>query len=164
MTIAFKNALAELWPEEVDFILSQLPPVEAPGKADNESSADTADVLTDGFEVDPDAENHRRRRIEREWPDAGAILRAEYYGTVYTAEVVLAAKKLKSGKQIRLTAGPAQGVVCDSFSEAMIAATEQQRADQNLGRKGVSNGWLFWIWDGKPENIAGDSTNEADEE
>jgi hypothetical protein len=32
----------------------------------------------------------------------------------------------------------------------MIAATEQQRADQSLGRKGVSNGWMFWQWDGKP--------------
>ncbi len=163
MTIAFRNALAELRPEEVDFILSQLPPVEPGSTAENEPAADPAD--SDGFEVDPESESHRRRRIEREWPDVGAILRAEYYGTAYTAEIVSASKKLKSGKQIRLTSGPAQSVVCDSFSEAMIAATDRQRTDQNLGRKGVSNGWLFWEWDGKPENIAcNGAAYDADEE
>ena len=103
-----------------------------------------------------DEESRRRRHIEREWPAIGTILTADYYGTRYTAEIVPATKRLKSGRQIRIGSGPAETMLCDSFSEAMIAATEEQRSQQNLARKGVSNGWLFWNWDGKPENISSD--------
>ncbi len=156
----YQQTLAALPVEDVSFILSQFPQATV---AVNQPAAGNNTAM-EAEQTEEDEESRRRRRIEREWPAEGTALSAEYYGTTYTAEIIPAAKKLKSGKQIRLTSGPAQGVVCDSFSEAMITATEQQRADQNLGRKGVSNGWLFWIWDGKPENISGTAADEADED
>lgn len=109
------------------------------------TAADLGSVQTED-----DEESRRRRHIDREWPDVGTILSSEYYGATYTAEVITAAKRLKSGKQIRITSGPAQGMTCDSFSEAMLCATEIQRNEQSLGRKGTSNGWAFWQWNGKP--------------
>lgn len=141
----YQQTLAAMPVEDVSFILSQI------GQPDilDTQPVSGHDVVGTGQNED-DEETRRRRRIEREWPDTDTILSADYYGATYTAEIIPAAKRLKSGKQIRITSGPAQGVVCDSFSEAMITATEQQRADQNLGRKGVSNGWMFWQWDGKP--------------
>lgn len=156
----YQQTLAALPVEDVSFILSQFPQAAVPSR---QAVADT-DAVMEAEPSEEDEESRRRRRIEREWPDVGTVLRAEYYGTTYTAEVIVASKKLKSGKQIHITSGPAQRTVCDSLSEAMIAATEKQRTDQNLGRKGVSNGWLFWIWDGKPENIAGAAADEADED
>ncbi len=156
----YQQTLAALPVEDVRFILSQFPQATV---AVSQPAAGNSTAM-EAEQIEEDEESRRRRRIEREWPAVGTILRAEYFNEQYTAEIVPAVKKLKSGKQIRLTSGPAQGVVCDSFSEAMIAATEQQRTDQNLGRKGVSNGWLFWVWEGKPENIAGGSADEADED
>ena len=139
----YQQTLAAMPVEDVSFILSQLPQSDAV-VAEPVAGASGTEQLED------DDESRRRRHIDRVWPDTGTILSADYYGAAYTAEIIPAAKRLKSGKQIRITSGAAQDTVCDSFSEAMIAATEQQRTDQNLGRKGVSNGWMFWQWDGKP--------------
>lgn len=127
----------------------------------------TANLMPDESRIAPhaehfgDDESRRRRHIERDWPSEGTILSAEYYGETYTAEVILAGKRLKAGKQIHITSGPAKGMVCDSPSEAMLSATEMQRDQQSLGRKGVANGWVFWQWEGKPTNIAGDSDDDS---
>jgi hypothetical protein len=76
-------------------------------------------------------------------------LTATYYGVEYSAKIIPATKKLKSGKQIQISTGLATERICDSMSEAMLIATANQRAEQNLRRKGVANGWDFWQWDGK---------------
>jgi len=89
---------------------------------------------------------HSRKSPKHEWPNVGATLTAEYYGVVYTATVIEATKRLKSGKQVKITSGPAVGIICDSLSDAMLKATEKQREASNLRRKGVSNGWDFWQW------------------
>jgi len=89
---------------------------------------------------------HTRKSPKHEWPDVGATLTAEYYGVIYTAEIIAANKRLKSGKQVRITSGPASGNICDSLSDAMLKATEKQREASDLRRKGVSNGCDFWQW------------------
>lgn len=152
MNIIFKQALAELRPDEVRFILANQPQAEAVQSFITEEQV----ALQMNSNDDQDAENRRRRHIEREWPEIGTILTAEYYGARYTAEIVSATKRLKSGRQIRITSGPAATILCDSFSEAMLTATEAQRTQQNLARKGVSDGWVFWQWDGKPDDIDGE--------
>lgn len=148
----YQQALAAMSAEDVGFILSLLPTVEP--------TQGNAGIVPDSN--DDNDESRRRRHIDREWPEVGAILTAEYFGEEYRAEVIPATKKLKSGRQIRLDSGPARGTVCDSFSEAMLTATEHQRNEQNLGRKGTSNGWVFWNWDGKPANTAGDGEDAPD--
>lgn len=85
-----------------------------------------------------------RRAVAHEWPPVGTVLTATYFGTVYRAEVVDAKKRLKSGRQLRLLDGPSKGRRFDSLSKAMLVATARQRREQKLGRKGASNGWLFW--------------------
>jgi hypothetical protein len=159
-----QQALAAMPVGDVEFILSLLPPEDgaaAPG-GDIEEKSEAGPSSDDN--PDGDDDTRRRRRVEREWPEIGTELFAEYFGVRYTADVFPANKKLKSGKQIRVTSGPALGTVCDSFSEAMLAATEEQRKTHFLGRKGVSNGWLFWQWQGKPENIGDGSSDDSDED
>jgi len=91
----------------------------------------------------------QRKRQHHDWPEVGAELTAEYCDVTYRASVIPARKKLLSGRQLKITSGPAAGTVCDSLSEAMIVATEDQRQKQGLRRKGVANGWDFWQWVGK---------------
>lgn len=160
MTVIFKQTLAELRPDDVRFILANLPQMENPDQKPADAAQDHSALRIKDCD-ERDDEGRRRRHIDREWPEVGAILSADYYGSAYTAEIIPASKRLKSGKQIRITSGPARGTVSDSFSDAMISATEAQRTQQNLGRKGVSNGWLFWDWPGKPKNIAGDPADDA---
>jgi hypothetical protein len=160
MNKSFDQALAELTPEEVGFVLVR---VMAKKSAEPETRTETPPASLNA-EPGEDAETRRRRHVEREWPEVGTILKSEYYGTTYTAEVITATKKLKSGKQIQLTSGPALGVIADSFSEAMLLATDEQRTRQSLGRKGASNGWIFWDWPGKPANIAGDGDDDGEED
>ena len=90
--------------------------------------------------------SRKRRHVERPWPPSGTILRAEYHGVVYTAEIVTAirGRRLKSGCQVKLLDGPAKGRRLSSFSRAMLTATAGQRRAGKLGRKGVGNGWTFW--------------------
>jgi hypothetical protein len=152
MNTLYQETLAGLLPAEVDFILDATP-----------APAATGQTAAHGGRTE-EGEPRRRRRIEREWPEIGTRLYAEYCGTRYQAETVTAAKKLKSGKQIRIASGPAIGEICDSFTEAMIRATEKQREKQNLGRKGVSNGWEFWQWYGKPaDSASGNGGDDADD-
>lgn len=88
-------------------------------------------------------EEGSRRQVDHEWPDVGTILEGEYRGNHYEAEVI-AMPRYKSGKAIRVLNGPAAGEVERSMSGAMLAATERVREENDLGRKGVSNGWHFW--------------------
>jgi hypothetical protein len=156
MNTLYQETLAGLLPAEVDFILDATPRPEG-------VSAATARMAAPGGRTE-EGEPRRRRHIEREWPEIGTRLYADYCGTRYQAETVTAAKKLKSGKQIRIASGPAIGEICDSFTEAMTRATEKQREKQNLGRKGVSNGWEFWQWDGKPADITGGNGGDEGED
>lgn len=160
MNDIFKQTLAELRPDEVRFILANQPRIDS--REDKASASTQNQTIPQANTVDDQDEDGRRRRhIEREWPAVGTELSAEYFGVSYGAEIIPAAKRLKSGRQIRITSGAAKGVVCDSFSEAMLTATEDQRNKENLARKGVSNGWLFWQWDGKPEDAGGDADDDA---
>lgn len=90
-----------------------------------------------------------RQHVEHEWPPVGTILAGTYYGTVYRAEVVVADKRLKSGKQLVLLDGPAKGQRFDSLTRALLAATVKQRETMKLGRSGATNGWEFWA----PEKV-----------
>ncbi|MCK4375332.1 MAG: hypothetical protein KAX19_08385 [Candidatus Brocadiae bacterium] len=85
----------------------------------------------------------KRRHVKHEWPDIGTILEADYHGIHYEAEVI-AAPQYKSGKAVRILTGPGAGRICRSLSGAMLKATEAQRKEQGLGKKGVANGWDFW--------------------
>lgn len=86
----------------------------------------------------------KRIRPPHEWPAVGTMLVADYFGTSYHAEVVVAKKRLKSGKQLRLLDGPSKGKRLDSFSKAMMVATAKQHRTEKRGRQGVANGWEFW--------------------
>ena len=97
----------------------------------------------------------RRRHVEHEWPAIGTILSGIYYGALYRAEVVSAGKRLKSGKQLKLLDGPAEGQCFDSLTKAMMVATVKQRQDNNLGRSGVANGWDFWAAEANPSPAPG---------
>ena len=79
-------------------------------------------------------------RVER----LNALIEADYEGEHYLARVV-DAPQFKSGKAVRILSGPASGEICRSPTGAMLKATEAQREEQGLGRKGVANGWGFWI-------------------
>ena len=91
--------------------------------------------------------NQKKRRTRRTrkhlWPDVGTLLSADYHGEHYEAEVV-EAPRYKSGRAVKVLTGPAAGKAFSSMSGAMLAATEAQRQEQNLGCRGVSNGWRFW--------------------
>lgn len=161
MSAIFKETLAALRPDDVRFILANQPRMDG-DEDDSPPPVQDQTVAMAGMGDDQDEDGRRRRHIERDWPDLATKLTAEYYGQTYTAQIIPAKKKLKSNKQIVLLDGPAQGEICDSFSEAMITATEKQRAEQNLARKGVSNGWVFWQWPGKPAEY-NDVRTEGDE-
>ncbi len=85
----------------------------------------------------------RRRTLHRKWPDIGTVLQADYFDQHYEAEVI-EASRYKSGKALKILTGPAAGEVSHSPTGAMLKATEAQRQENNLGRKGIANGWLFW--------------------
>ena len=85
----------------------------------------------------------KRRTAPHQWPEVGTVLIAEYYGVHYEAEVI-EAPRYKSGRALKVLTGPAAGKVSSSYSGAMLTATEAQRQERGLGRKGVANGWAFW--------------------
>lgn len=92
----------------------------------------------------------KRRTVKHKWPEVGQILQADYEGVQHEAEVV-AAPRYKSGKALRILNGPAAGEIFHSMTGAMLKATEAQRRESNLGRKGVANGWDFWKVKGKEQ-------------
>lgn len=95
----------------------------------------------------------KRRAVKHDWPPVGTIIEADYEGQHYGVAVV-AAPKYGSGKALKILTGPAAGVICRSPTGAMLKATEVQRNQQGLGRKGVANGWAFW----QREGVAHDET------
>ena len=108
------------------------------------SDPDTRVSVAQEEEEPPEPKPERKRRtIQREWPAVGTILEADYEGTHYEAEVI-AAPRYKSGRAVKILTGPAAGTVFHSMTGAMLVATEVQREESNLGRKGVANGWDFW--------------------
>ena len=90
-----------------------------------------------------DSKKRKRRHLKRQWPETCTILEADYEGTHYEVEVI-PAPQYKSGKALRILTGNAAGQVSHSMSGAMFVATESQRKQQGLGRKGLANGWSFW--------------------
>ena len=173
----FVEAAASLTAEEVDYVRrharqrkeaeskpapreSKMPPAEAKAPPTEKEMPVPAKGKTPLPEEPPvQVAGHPRRavargkraQIEHPWPEIGTILEADYFGTHYTAEVIEAPprRKLKSGRMIRVTSGPAAGTEHASMSGAMEAATEHQRNEQALGRKGCLSGWDFWKWPGK---------------
>jgi len=108
------------------------------------SNLDTQVTVTRGEEEPPDPKPKRKRRtIKREWPAVSTILEADYEGVHYEAEVI-EAPRYKSGRALKILTGPAAGTVHHSMTGAMLVATEAQREENELGRKGVANGWGFW--------------------
>jgi hypothetical protein len=85
----------------------------------------------------------KRRTIERDWPEVGTMLEADYEGVHYEAEVI-AAPRYRSGRALKILSGPAAGTISHSMTGAMLKATEVQRQQNGLGRKDVANGWSFW--------------------
>ena len=74
----------------------------------------------------------------------GTELVGEIGSDTFTAEVI-ENPRLKSGRSIRITSGPAAGKVCNTPTGAALEATEAYRRAYNLGRAGgVTNGWTFW--------------------
>ncbi len=92
----------------------------------------------------PEAKKKRSRRsVKHTWPEIGQILQTDYQGAHYRAEVI-AAPRYKSGRALKILSGPAEGTVCLSMTGAMLRATEAQRQENNLSRKGLASGWSFW--------------------
>ena len=115
--------------------------------ADTQCSANTQ-VAAPNTQVNTDAgsstkPSRKRRHVEHNWPEIGAVLESDYHGTRYQAEVIKASR-YKSGKAIKILTGPATGRVCSSLTGAMLQATKKQRKEKGLGKKGVANGWDFW--------------------
>ena len=94
-------------------------------------------------QADSQESRRKRRHLKREWPETGTILEADYEGTHYEAEV-MPAPQYRSGRAIKILTGNAAGQVSHSMSGAMLVATESQRKQQGLGRRGLANGWSFW--------------------
>lgn len=90
MNTLFKQTLAELRPDEVRFILANLPQAEPQIQDMKSTSAQDLTMPQTDSGDDQDAENRRRRHIEREWPATGTVLTADYFGVSYGAEIVVA--------------------------------------------------------------------------
>lgn len=85
-----------------------------------------------------------REREKHAWWPVGTELVGRIDMETFTA-VVIENPAVKSGRSLRITAGPAAGKVCLTPTRAAIEATEPYRASRNLGRAGgVTNGWEFW--------------------
>ncbi len=87
-------------------------------------------------------------RPGHQWWPVGTELVGSIGAEQFTAQVV-ENPRVKSGRSVLITSGPAQGRLCITPTRAAIEATEAYRQTNNLGRAGgVTNGWSFW----KPMN------------
>lgn len=83
-------------------------------------------------------------RTKHHWWPVGTELVAHIGAEEFTAEVV-ENPRVKSGRSMLITSGPAQGRICVTPTRAALEATEHYRQAHNLGRGGgVTNGWTFW--------------------
>ena len=94
-------------------------------------------------ETAPGKKTRKRRYIKRQWPETGTILQGDYEGVRYEVEVI-PSPRYKAGRALKILTGPAAGKTSHSMSGAMFVATESQRKEKSLGRKGLVNGWTFW--------------------
>jgi len=121
--------------------------------SDTGNPSDTRAAVTHAAPTQPQAasqetspresKKRKRRHLGRQWPETSAILEADYEGMHYEAAVI-PAPQYKSGKALRILTGNAAGQVSHSMTGAMFVATESQRKQQGLGRKGLANGRAFW--------------------
>ncbi len=112
-----------------------------------DSSSPDTQVTATQTPATTEPRKRKRRTVKHDWPAVGTILEADYEGQHYGVAVV-AAPQHKTGKGLKIVTGPAAGVICRSPTGAMLKATEAQRNEQGLGRKGVANGWAFWQGEG----------------
>jgi DNA polymerase III sliding clamp (beta) subunit (PCNA family) len=113
---------------------------------EDDKQAETPPVSTAPLTPNAKTGSKRRRTVQHEWPEVGAVLEGTYEGQTYTA-VVVNAPRLKSGRAIQVTSGPVAGRTFNSMSAAMVAATAEQRRELGLGvsKKGLpASGWDFW--------------------
>lgn len=83
-------------------------------------------------------------RPKHNWWPVGTELIGHMGSEAFTATVV-ENPRVKSGRSLMITSGPASGTVCKTPTRAAIEATEAYRQANNLGRGGgVTNGWTFW--------------------
>jgi hypothetical protein len=120
-----------------------LPPAEGPTGTNTQVGNAQEKANTPAAAQARGRRSRRRRTFAHDWPEVGSILQADYEGVHYEAEVITA-PGCRSGRAVKILIGPAAGQVCRSPTGAMLSATEQQRAEQGLGKKGVANGWSFW--------------------
>jgi hypothetical protein len=144
----FTEAASTLTAEDLQHLKSSMPKTDTPESDANEPATQPQPVEPAKEEISSKRPG-KRQSVPHVWPELGTELHATYFGVEYKATVVKAAKRLKSGKQIRIDSGPAKNTICDSLSDAMLQATAKQRDNSNLNRKGVANGWDFWNWPGK---------------
>ena len=127
------------WLQEHGMITETTPDSEKPVH----SHVTTSQQEAASQDITPGKKTRKRRYIKRQWPETGTILQAGCEGTHYEVEVI-AAPRYKAGKALKILTGPAAGEICHSMSGAMLKATEAQRQEHGLGRKGLANGWTFW--------------------
>jgi hypothetical protein len=85
-----------------------------------------------------------RVREKHEWWPIGSELIGRIGLETFTARVV-ANPRVKSGRSLEITSGPATGQVCLTPTRAALEATEHYRQATHQGRSGgVTNGWTFW--------------------
>jgi len=85
-----------------------------------------------------------REREGHDWWPVGTELVGDICSESFTA-VVVENTRVKSGRSIQITSGPATGKACRTPTRAALEATEAYRQANNLGRSGgVTNGWSFW--------------------
>lgn len=116
---------------------------EAPCEANTQVTRTQGEPEPDDKQKIQKKHKRKRRTVRHEWPEIGQILEADYEGVHYEVEVI-AAPRYRSGKAVRILTGPGAGRTCRSLSGAMLKATEAQRKEQGLAKKGVANGWDFW--------------------
>ena len=137
--LALARAASKMTPADLDYLHEN-------GLLSQEAADSRATVTQEGRPQEtasPGKKTRKRRKAAHQWPEVGTVLTGDYHGVHYEAEVIQA-PRYKSGRVLRILTGPAAGKVSSSYSGAMLKATEAQRQEQGLGRKGVANGWAFW--------------------
>jgi len=139
------QAAASLTVEDFEYLKehSMIPPAEAVSKPNTQGGNTQEETNTPAVPRAAVKRKRRRRTLEHQWPEPGTLLQADYEGVHYEAQVIVDAGS-RSQRTVKILSGPAAGRICGSPTGAMMEATEQQRQQANLGKKGVANGWEFW--------------------
>lgn len=138
MNNLYQQALSSMAPDDVAFILARLP------------AQDVVQILR--TPPAPSIPKKRlRRRGERDLPEVGTILSANYFNADYRAEIIQGTGNKQFKKQILLILGESDGVICDTLAEAMRRVVDKERQEHGFSWKISLSGWDFWRWEGKPE-------------